>query len=285
VYLAQLSLQLACLVFYASGPRTKLTFLSVILSILTTTIFIYGSHCEHQYAIRPSTVLVLYHATTIIFDAVHLRTVWPIDELQRVAFTSLMMLVPKATLSVLESWPKTRLAYPGGTAYSPEQLEGPLGRALLSWLIPLFVCGMKKGLTVHDLFPVESSMCPSIPCNHLASLWAHSKSLHCSARQESVVKQTSRQRKEEVQYITLFDHQGFLVGDYILRCPSTGIHRICGCTTIPHSSFSYTICPSQWKGCPRSRSPAHCSFRVGLRRARGKFTLRPQIPRPQTYLN
>lgn len=79
---------------------------------------------------------------------------------------------------VLESWPKASLAFPWTIPSSREQLVGPLGRAIFSWLIQLFICGMKKGLTVQDLFPVEPSMCPPVNENHLMSLWVQSKSIH-----------------------------------------------------------------------------------------------------------
>lgn len=136
----------------------------------------YGSHIAHRRSVRPSTVLVLYPVGTLLFEAVHVRTLYSIKDLQGVSVTLLANLGIKSALAVLESWHKVSLAYSRGTAYTPEQIEGPLGRTCFAWLIKLFILGLGKRLTVDDLFPMEPSMCPPIEKNSLASLWAQSRS-------------------------------------------------------------------------------------------------------------
>lgn len=136
----------------------------------------YGSHIEHRRSVRPSTVLVLYPIGTILFEVVHVRTLYSIDDLQGVAVTLLANLGTESALAVLESWHKVSLAYSRGIAYNPEQIEGPLGRTCFAWLNKIFILGLGKRLTVDDLFPMEPSMCPPIEKSPLASLWAQSRS-------------------------------------------------------------------------------------------------------------
>lgn len=207
VYLAQFLVQVASLILYASSPRTGLTFPCAVLSILATAIFMLGSHMEHRRSIRPSTVLVLYPVVTILFEIVHIRTLWSIEDLQRVAITTSVMLGPKVALSILESWLKVSLVLPECVSRNPEQLEGPLGRALFSWLNQIFVLGFGTKLAVQDLFSMEPSMCPPIEKNRLALLWAQSRSLPFVPGSEPLLnKQLYRRYKDEPQHIGLSNH-------------------------------------------------------------------------------
>jgi hypothetical protein len=117
------------------------------------------------------------------------------------------MLGPKVALSILESWLKVSLVLPECVSRNPEQLEGPLGRALFSWLNQIFVLGFGTKLAVQDLFSMEPSMCPPIEKNRLALLWAQSRSLPFVPGSEPLLnKQLYRRYKDGPQHIGLSNH-------------------------------------------------------------------------------
>lgn len=146
-------IQVAYLVF-RSFTTSEYFLPGQVLNVLCTVLVVVLVVVENRRTIRPSSVLILYLLSTLIVDAILLRTL--LLQGHELLTVSLLpaSIACKAILLFLEHLPRT---FPEKTKheYSPEELSGILGRVVFWYMNPLLRLGNKKILALDDLYPLN----------------------------------------------------------------------------------------------------------------------------------
>ncbi|OJK00394.1 hypothetical protein ASPACDRAFT_52107 [Aspergillus aculeatus ATCC 16872] len=119
------------------------------------------SYSEHNRSVRPSFIINLYLAVTLLFDIAKTRTLWlrdPDGINKSIAIVTSLGVGIKSPLFLLEALEKRRFLRPEYKGYSPEALAGIYNRSFFWWLNPLFKRGFSKILAVDDLFVLDKQL-------------------------------------------------------------------------------------------------------------------------------
>ncbi|KAF5699076.1 major facilitator family transporter-associated [Fusarium globosum] len=116
------------------------------------------SRVEHAKSPRPSSLLSLFLAASLLLDVALLRTLWlvPMSAAIPSVFTAAFAL--KAIIVVLEGWNKAPHLVAGSGPHSPEVTAGLYARAVFAWVTPLLLTGFRKLLRPMDLFELDEEM-------------------------------------------------------------------------------------------------------------------------------
>ncbi|KLP16708.1 multidrug resistance-associated protein [Fusarium fujikuroi] len=116
------------------------------------------SRVEHAKSPRPSSLLSLFLAASLLLDVTLLRTLWlvPMSAAIPSVFTAAFAL--KAIIVVLEGWNKAPHLVAGSGPHSPEVTAGLYARAVFAWVTPLLLTGFRKLLRPMDLFELDEEM-------------------------------------------------------------------------------------------------------------------------------
>lgn len=155
--LAYSGLSLALLILASSWfrPLYRLATAAYVLSFISTLFLSILSFLEHSKKFRPSILLSLYLALSILFDAAHARTLLLLDGTSDFARLFIAAIAVKGTLLLVENYPKQRWIFASNACRSPEERTGIFSISVFSWLHPLLLMGYRKMLTVDDLFPLH----------------------------------------------------------------------------------------------------------------------------------
>ncbi|KAF4343098.1 multidrug resistance-associated 1 [Fusarium beomiforme] len=116
------------------------------------------SRAEHAKSLRPSSLLNLFLAVSLLLDAALLRTLWLVSIRTAIPAVFTAAFALKATLVVLEGWSKVPYLVSGSGSYSPEVTAGLYARAVFAWVTPLLWTGFRKLLRPMDLFELDEDM-------------------------------------------------------------------------------------------------------------------------------
>ncbi|KAH6979576.1 P-loop containing nucleoside triphosphate hydrolase protein [Fusarium venenatum] len=116
------------------------------------------SHAEHAKSPRPSSLLNVFFAVSLLLDVALLRTLWlvPVNMAIPAVFTAAFVL--KAMLVVVEGWSKAPYLVSGSEVHSPEVTAGLYARAVFVWVMPLLLTGFRKLLRPMDLLELDEGM-------------------------------------------------------------------------------------------------------------------------------
>lgn len=116
------------------------------------------SRAEHAKSPRPSSLLSVFFAVSLLLDVALLRTLWlvPVNVAIPAVFTTAFVL--KAMLVVVEGWSKAQYLVSGSGAHSPEVTAGLYARAVFAWVVPLLLTGFRKLLRPMDLLELDEDM-------------------------------------------------------------------------------------------------------------------------------
>ncbi|KAI6769290.1 hypothetical protein HG531_010394 [Fusarium graminearum] len=116
------------------------------------------SRAEHAKSPRPSSLLSVFFAVSLLLDVALLRTLWlvPVNVAIPAVFTTAFVL--KAMLVVVEGWSKAQYLVFGSGAHSPEVTAGLYARAVFAWVVPLLLTGFRKLLRPMDLLELDEDM-------------------------------------------------------------------------------------------------------------------------------
>jgi ATP-binding cassette subfamily C (CFTR/MRP) protein 1 len=116
------------------------------------------SRAEHAKSPRPSSLLSVFFAVSLLLDVALLRTLWlvPVNVALPAVFTVAFVL--KAILVVVEGWSKAQYLVSGSGVHSPEVTAGLYARAVFAWVIPLLLTGFRKLLRPMDLLDLDGDM-------------------------------------------------------------------------------------------------------------------------------
>ncbi|CAD0106232.1 unnamed protein product, partial [Aureobasidium uvarum] len=107
---------------------------------------------------RLHTLLNAYLFFSVLFDAVQLRTLWKIRDLETVASVFSSALALKLVLLVLEAWEKDALLTPSYRDMAPEAKTGLYNRSVFWWLNHFLAVGFKKAIAFDDLYSLDDAL-------------------------------------------------------------------------------------------------------------------------------
>ncbi|RBR10554.1 uncharacterized protein FIESC28_09418 [Fusarium coffeatum] len=116
------------------------------------------SRAEHAKSARPSSLLNVFFAVSLLLDVALLRTLWlvPVSVAIPAVFTAAFVL--KGILVVAEGWSKAPYLVSGSGIHSPEVTAGLYARVVFTWVAPLLLTGFRKLLRPMDLFELDEDM-------------------------------------------------------------------------------------------------------------------------------
>ena len=173
------ALQLSLLVLWAgtSSIRTTASVPTAVLTFAASLVLPLLSYAEHDRSVRPSTLLNVYLFTTLLFDAAHARTLWLRGTSHSIAVVTVVTVVIKIGLLLLEMVEKRRILLPKHAAMSPpEASAGLFNRLFFVWLNGLFRRGFSSYLTVDDLHILDKHLSSQYLEHVLRSAWSKGKS-------------------------------------------------------------------------------------------------------------
>ncbi|KAF4426572.1 Multidrug resistance-associated 1 [Fusarium acutatum] len=155
-------LHLVLVVLWATRPsNSRLDGVSVAaacVSFASSLMSCVLSRVEHAKSPRPSSLLSLFLAVSLLLDVALLRTLWlvPMSAAIPAVFTAAFAL--KAIIVVLEGWSKAPYLVAGSGPHSPEVTAGLYARAVFAWVTPLLLTGFRKLLRPMDLLELDEEM-------------------------------------------------------------------------------------------------------------------------------
>lgn len=124
----------------------------VYLTALTLSFF------EHTKSAGPSLLLNLYLTISILFDAVRIRTLWLLSSDRAIAALSIVCLVVKVAVLILEECGKRQWLLPSQWPWSTEVTGGIFNRTLFVWLDSMMWKGYSNALAVVTLPDIDSHL-------------------------------------------------------------------------------------------------------------------------------
>ncbi|KAG5824345.1 hypothetical protein H9Q74_005558 [Fusarium xylarioides] len=155
-------LHLVLVVLWATRPSNsrldRVSVAAACVSFASSLMSCVLSRVEHAKSPRPSSLLSLFLAVSLLLDVALLRTLWfvPTDAAIPAVFTAAFAL--KAIIVVLEGWSKAPYLVAGSGPHSPEVTAGLYARAVFAWVTPLLLTGFRKLLQPMDLFELDEEM-------------------------------------------------------------------------------------------------------------------------------
>ncbi|KAG5784249.1 hypothetical protein H9Q73_002081 [Fusarium xylarioides] len=155
-------LHLVLVVLWATRPSNsrldRVSVAAACVSFASSLMSCVLSRVEHAKSPRPSSLLSLFLAVSLLLDVALLRTLWlvPMDAAIPAVFTAAFAL--KAIIVVLEGWSKAPYLVAGSGPHSPEVTAGLYARAVFAWVTPLLLTGFRKLLQPMDLFELDEEM-------------------------------------------------------------------------------------------------------------------------------
>lgn len=165
--------QLALIVLWASpsnGP-TKLSLPASVLSLLAGLALGGVSYLQQSRSVRPSAVLSVYLALSILFDVAQARTLWLREDNANVASVFTTGLVLKALVLVTELIEKRRFLQAPYCHYPPEALGSVVNRSVFWWINSLLVKGSSTRLHVSDLFNIDDKLTSNYIVPKFSAKW------------------------------------------------------------------------------------------------------------------
>lgn len=151
------AIQLALIVLWSSPVNhpTRASLPSAVLSLVVGTALAALSCLEHTRSVRPSTILNLYLAFSILFDVAQCRTLWLRAGNGAVAAVFTTGLVFKVFMLAAEAVEKRNLLDAPYALYPPEAIGGILNRSVFWWINSLLIKGSSARLGLEDLFGLD----------------------------------------------------------------------------------------------------------------------------------
>lgn len=151
-------LEIACLVLWVRASITRYAIAAGTISLISSFAVVFLVMLEHTRSVRPSTITSIYLLTSIVADAVQLRTISLRHYSSSLTSVLSAVLAFKISLLILESWSKKKYIKPTFIEYGPEDTTGVFAGSILWWLNSLFWRGNGHVLTSNDLFPLDQEL-------------------------------------------------------------------------------------------------------------------------------
>ncbi|KAJ9423831.1 P-loop containing nucleoside triphosphate hydrolase protein [Fusarium oxysporum] len=174
-------LHLVLVVLWATRPSNsrldRVSVAAACVSFASSLMSCVLSRAEHAKSPRPSSLLSLFLAVSLLLDVALLRTLWfvPMSTAIPAVFTAAFAL--KAIVVVLEGWSKAPYLVADSGPHSPEVTAGLYARAVFAWVTPLLLTGFRKLLRPMDLFELDEEMGSAALIDGFWKHWHNQKGL------------------------------------------------------------------------------------------------------------
>lgn len=152
-------------------PKTRTSIAANILVLILIPGLAFLSFWHHLRSVRPSGLLMLYLALTLVFDIARCRTLWGIQSAERVAAVLSVAVGLKTTLLILEATEKRSILLPQYQSLPVEATSGELNLWFSWWLNPILIRGFKRQLSMKTLFDVDPVLKAGEDEGSLARAW------------------------------------------------------------------------------------------------------------------
>ncbi|CAH0054441.1 unnamed protein product [Clonostachys solani] len=158
--LAFVATQVALVVLWSSPANhpTRFSIPSAALSLSAGLLLSVLSFFEHSRSVRPSNLLNLYLAFSILLDVAQCRTLWLRDGNVSVAAVFTVGVVLKLAFLGVEMIEKRSILKAPYSLYPPEAIAGLLNRSVFWWINSLLISGSSSTLRLDDLFVLDSKL-------------------------------------------------------------------------------------------------------------------------------
>ncbi|KAL2883225.1 hypothetical protein SGCOL_001416 [Colletotrichum sp. CLE4] len=165
-------LQIALLTLWAQAPfSSRVSIAAAVLGVIDALALTLLSHAEHLRSIRPSTIICVYLAFSLVFDAVQCRTLWLLPGMRNLASVSSAALAVKLIMFLLEVQGKRRFLLAALHHLSPEATSGIIARGFFWWLNSLLGKGFKATLSPSTLYDIDNDMRSEYLLQNLDNAW------------------------------------------------------------------------------------------------------------------
>ncbi|KHO00193.1 ABC transporter, transmembrane domain, type 1 [Metarhizium album ARSEF 1941] len=164
-----LQITLAVLWSLPGTSRTKTSIAEAIIGVLEAGVISALSWLEHSKAVRPSVLLNLYLLLSTVLDIAAARTYLIRAGLKAIGGVFAASLTAKATLLVLEEFPKEMVFE--NKAAANETAAGIISRGIFWWLNSLLLVGAKTVLAIDDIGVIEDKFDSFRLLDQLEKVW------------------------------------------------------------------------------------------------------------------
>lgn len=184
-----------CLVVNWANPHVSKTRTSVPSAVITLVgyfVLPILSYVEHVKSVRPSSVLNGYLLISLLCDMPRARTLW-LRSHDKIASDFTATVALKVVLLILESCEKRRILLPNFQSYPLEATSGIFSRSFFWWLNPLFRRGLRKTLSLDDLYALDKHLVSGYLNKLLNSAWIKGSTIIFRMHIEMLTKKSGTQ--------------------------------------------------------------------------------------------
>jgi len=143
--------------------------------LVSTVLLLVVSDFEHRRTTSPSGLIQVFLLLTVLLDLPRLRTAWLLDGAYVVASVFTVTFVLRILLLTVESVQKWKHAAISPESIPPEERQGIFGRTFFWWLMPMFLKGYTRDLSMDDLFAIDDDLKGGMLYERLISSWNSGK--------------------------------------------------------------------------------------------------------------
>ncbi|KAK6449569.1 hypothetical protein FP744_10005819 [Trichoderma asperellum] len=152
---------------------TRATVASSVLNLILSLLYVLLSNLEHRSSFRPSFIISIYLALSILFDTARSRTLWMLPNAGSssipAVFTASLAL--RALMLLFESTEKRSILTDEYKNVSEEGASGPYNLGVFYWLSSLFFTGYKKILAHEDLYQLDDTLLSEPLAEKMSKAW------------------------------------------------------------------------------------------------------------------
>ncbi|KAM0457365.1 hypothetical protein ACHAO4_003163 [Trichoderma viride] len=152
---------------------TRATIASSALNLVLSLLYALLSHLEHRSSFRPSFLISIYLALSILFDAARSRTLWMLENAGGSSIPAVFTanLALRAVMLLFESTEKRSVLADEYKNVSEEGASGPYNLGVFYWLSSLFFTGYKKILAHEDLYQLDDTLRSEPLAKKMSEAW------------------------------------------------------------------------------------------------------------------
>jgi ATP-binding cassette subfamily C (CFTR/MRP) protein 1 len=153
---------------------TRATIASSALDLVLSLLYALLSHLEHRSSFRPSFLISIYLALSILFDTARSRTLWMLENAGESSIPAVFTanLALRAVMLLFESTEKRSILTDEYKNVSEEGASGPYNLGVFYWLSSLFFTGYKKILEHEDLYQLDDKLRTEPLAKKMSEAWA-----------------------------------------------------------------------------------------------------------------
>ncbi|KAL7924395.1 multidrug resistance-like protein [Trichoderma austrokoningii] len=157
----------------AAITYTRTTIAASALNLVLSLLYGLLSSLEHRSSFRPSFLISVYLALSILFDTARSRTLWMLENAGSSSIPAVFTanLALKAVMLLFESTEKRSILTDEYKNVSEEGASGPYNLGVFYWLSSLFFSGYKKILAHEDLYRLDDTLRSEPLAKKMSEAW------------------------------------------------------------------------------------------------------------------